>query len=205
MKPGAEKEIKAHKWPRHPEDWYVEPHWISQRLFEAEAFSNGHIHDPCAGSGRIPLAAQASGLKATGSDIRNRGFGLTETKPFLESTTRAANFVMNPPFGTRQDRMLERFCAHAVGLTEPHGKVCAVSPARRVIAASSWMPQLGLRRVWYLGPRPSMPPGDILAEMTANGEEPESGKEDFCWLVFVNGYSGPWQGGWLHRDKGIIR
>jgi hypothetical protein len=51
--------------------------------------------------------------------------------------------------------------------------------------------------VWLLTPRPSMPPGEVIAR----GEKPGGGKTDFCWLVFDRTHSGPPELRWLHRDR----
>jgi hypothetical protein len=60
-------------------------------------------------------------------------------------------------------------------------------------------PKWPLRRVWLLTPRPSMPPGHVIAA----GETPGGGKMDFCWLVFEHQLSGIPQIGWLHRDEAV--
>jgi hypothetical protein len=57
---------------------------------------------------------------------------------------------------------------------------------------------LPLAKIYLLTPRPSMPPGDMIAR----GEKPGGGKTDFCWLVFDRTYIGPPTLRWLHRDGG---
>ena len=50
--------LKAHIWDREDGDWYAEPSWCSQRLFEEETFSGG-IYDPACGMCRILSSALA--------------------------------------------------------------------------------------------------------------------------------------------------
>ena len=57
-------------------------------------------------------------------------------------------------------------------------------------------PELPLRRIWLLTPRPSIPPGYVIAR----GEKPGGGKTDFTWLIFERGYTGKAEVDWLHRD-----
>src|SRR5438445_750927 len=49
--------VNGESYRRDPADHYIEPYWISERLFEVEAFQ-GEVHDPCAGVGRIIHAAR---------------------------------------------------------------------------------------------------------------------------------------------------
>jgi hypothetical protein len=47
----------SHVWEREANDWYVEPAWVSERLFATEGFY-GHVNDPAVGSGNIVQAAR---------------------------------------------------------------------------------------------------------------------------------------------------
>lgn len=50
---------------------------------------------------------------------------------------------------------------------------------------------------WLMTPRPSMPPGHVIAR----GEKPGGGKMDFCWLVWDRSYhQGAPELRWLRRD-----
>jgi hypothetical protein len=60
--------LKAHIWDREDGDWYAEPSWCSQRLFEEEIFSGG-IYDPACGMCRILSSALAIDQRTSGSDI----------------------------------------------------------------------------------------------------------------------------------------
>jgi hypothetical protein len=185
------------KWPRHPDDWYVEPHWVNERLFAVEQFE-GRVWDPAAGLGRILQAAQAVGLPTVGTDIVARAADLYQTVNFLdvpaEPDTTEPNIVCNPPF-----KLAERFVEHALQLVER--KVAMLLPAVWVQGQtrSRWLKKSPLRRVWFLAPRPSMPPGPVIA----TGEKPGSGIQDFAWFVWLKGYDGHPEIRWLDRDDAI--
>lgn len=189
--PHVKTEINAHSWQRQEEDWYCEPVWCSARLFDEEKF-DGEILDPCCGSGRIVKSARAAGLIASGSDIKARGYGGGGVD--FRSVTNAVNTCSNPPFD-----VLEEFARHMCAITER--KVAMIAPARGINAAGKWLQQLSLYRVWYLTPRPSMPPGHVALDYERRGKEPSGGTQDFVWLIFLRGYEGRAETRWLHRDK----
>jgi hypothetical protein len=68
--------------------------------------------------------------------------------------------------------------------------------ARRLNAAR-WLAATPLARVYLLTPRPSMPPGHVIAA----GEKPGGGTQDFVWLVWDHDYAGAPTLHWLHRDR----
>jgi hypothetical protein len=181
------RERKSHIWEREEHEHYVEPSWTSQRLFDVEKFV-GEIWDPACGFGTIVQSAVDAGYTATGTDIADRGWGTR--LDFLSTDVFASdNIVTNPPFD-----IAPAFIQHALKLARH--KVAAIFPVARLNAAR-WLQSTPLARVWLLTPRPSMPPGHVIA----NGEKPGGGKVDFCWLVFAQGHTGGVQMGWLHRDK----
>ena len=67
----------------------------------------------------------------------------------------------------------------------------------RPIERGGWLEPLPLAKIYLLTPRPSMPPGEVIAR----GERPGGGRMDFAWLVFNHGHSGPPELRWLHRDR----
>lgn len=187
------KPIAAHAWDREKLEHYVEPHWCSERLFAEEKFE-GQIWDPCCGFGRIPDAAMAAGYSVYATDIVNRGYrGLDECFDFLKHNDQEAspNLVFNPPF-----KIAGTFAHHALSLSSTQ-KVAMIFPTARLNAAHSWLSGMPLARIWLMTPRPSMPPGHVIA----SGQKPGGGKMDFCWLVFTRGRIGPPDVRWLHRDK----
>ena len=99
--------------------------------------------------------------------------------------------VGNPPFNA-----VEAFARHALELGAR--KVALLFPVARLNAAR-WLKELPLRRIWLLTPRPSMPPGYVIAR----GEKPGGGKTDFAWLIFERGYTSKAEIRWLRRDGDI--
>jgi hypothetical protein len=55
---GPLRKRQSHLWVRDKHDFYVEPEWVSRRLFEVESF--GAVWDPACGSGRIVTISPAS-------------------------------------------------------------------------------------------------------------------------------------------------
>jgi len=175
--------------PAYPrvDEHYVEPSWVSERLFEEEKF-DGPIYDPACGFGRIIKSAQKAGLYATGTDIIDRGWPAMPWD-FMQDWTRRENIVSNPPFD-----VFQAFAEHA--LTVYQKKLALIMPTARLNAAR-WLQLMSLRRVWLLTPRPSMPPGHVIA----SGGKVGGGKSDYCWLVFEHGYRGGPELKWLRRTR----
>lgn len=185
---------KSHLWARDPLDFYIEPCWISDRLFEVEKFDGG-IWDPACGTGRIVVAAQLAGLHAIASDIKDRSPpGGCLTRDFLACQHGLApNIVCNPPF-----KVADKFVEHALHLTTR--KVAMVLPISWINGAkrSAWLETTPLRKVVVLAPRPSMPPGAVIAA----GGRVGGGTQDYAWYVWLRGYDGRPEIAWLRRDPG---
>jgi hypothetical protein len=156
-----------------------------------EPFSGG-VLDPACGIGRICAAAYRAGLSATGTDLVLRGAGVRQAD-FLKwpPGQTVANIVSNPPFG-----IAEQFVAHA--LTVARGKVAMLLPSKWVQGdeRSRWLETTPLRRVLFLTPRPSMPPGAVILA----GNKPGNGRTDYAWFVWQQGYSGQPSIGWIRRE-----
>ncbi len=180
----------AKAYERADDEWYAEPAWCSLRLFQEESF-NGSIYDPCCGMGTIVLSALIAGLKAYGSDLRDRGWDST-LQDFFAHHSLHENIVCNPPFD-----ILPEFARHA--LKRARRKVAMIFPVARLNAAR-WLKDAPLARVWLLTPRPSMPPGRVIQA----GGKVGGGKSDYCWLVFDHGHVGPPRMHWLRRDGDMM-
>ena len=168
----------------------MEPTWVSIRLFEVEDFDRSQVLlDPCTGFGRIAEAAKAAGFTVIAADIVDRGYLGCLVQDFLDRKSVPPTVVGNPPFNAV-------FARHAFELDAR--KAASLFPVARLNAAR-WLNELPLRRIWLLTPRPSMPPGYVLAR----GEKPGGGKTDFAWLIFERGYTGKAEVAWLHRDGDI--
>lgn len=186
----APTKLNAHLWARHPQDWYVEPEWCSERLFAVESF-HGAVIDPACGSGRIVRAARAAGLEAYGSDLVARSPECANVVDFLTAPRAYPNIISNPPFG-----IAEAFVKRALDVTA--GKVVMLLPTKWVQGdkRSRWLATTPLRKVLFITPRPSMPPGPVIEA----GVSPGGGKEDFAWFIWLRGYDGTPECGWLRRN-----
>jgi hypothetical protein len=185
----------SHIWQRDDRDYYVEPQWVSARLFEVEDFDRTQILlDPCTGGfGNVARAAARAGYAVVAGDIVDRGgYPGAIVQDFLDRQSVPPSVVGNPPFNA-----VEAFARHAIGLGAR--KTALIFPVARLNAAR-WLRTLPLRRVLLLTPRPSMPPGFVVAR----GEKPGGGKVDFCWLIFESGFVGAAELAWLHRDRGAL-
>ncbi|CAH1661933.1 conserved hypothetical protein [Hyphomicrobiales bacterium] len=190
------RDLKAHLWARDEHDWYVEPRWTSMRLFQEERFS-GRILDPACGKGRILDAARDVGFDTYGSDVIDRG---TDGHRFsqVDWLSRPAvgwcpidNIVSNPPF-SHAEPFVRKALEHA------SGKVAMLLPSKWLHGdeRSRWLQGTPLRRVLFLTPRPSMPPGGVLDA----GQSPGGGRVDFAWFIWLKGFDGRPEIGWLRRD-----
>lgn len=186
---------QAHLWDRDPLDWYVEPAWCSERLFAAEEFT-GQVWDPCAGTGRIVVAGRKAGLDAHGSDIDPRGFDSVHFQDFTLWTFGKQfpvvdNIVTNPPYARARE-----FAEAALAITRR--KVAMFVGDNWVTGEkrSKWLATTPLRRVLFVCPRPSCPPGTFLA----GGGKAGNGSGDFVWMIWEKGFTGTPELGWCRRD-----
>jgi len=196
---GPLRKRKSNLWQREANDWYQEPSWCSLRLFEEERF-NGAIHDPACGGGNIVRSAAASGLDAAGWDIVMRDAAacnglqdwLTYDGPSFD------NIVSNPPFALCDDRKTGAHPFVEKCLAKARRKVALLLPANWVQGdkRSRWLDRSPLRRVYFITPRPSMPPGAVIAA----GQKPGNGTTDYAWFVWQVDYDGPAEICWLRRD-----
>lgn len=192
----------SHIFDRDKLDHYVEPGYVSKRLFDVESFRPTHLQsepvilDPCCGWGRIPTAAIEAGYQVLASDIAARwacdwAYVLDFFDPKAEYFFRTAQSVVtNPPFD-RIEEVARRACELA------SYKVALICPLRRLPAAK-WLRDLPLKKIWVMTPRPSMPSGEHIRA----GGRIGGGTQDFVWLIFEKGCDhGCPEMDWLHRDK----
>ena len=190
----GKKKKKSALWARHPDDWYVEPTWVSASIFAVEKFE-GRVWDPACGLGRIVVAAQNAGLNAIGTDLVARAGDAYEGGiDFLKVSAKDGepNIVSNIPFGIAQ-----AFVEKCLQLADR--KVALLLPAGWLLGEkrSAWLETTPLRRVWFITPRPSMPPGPVVEA----GIKPGNGSDDFAWFVWLKGYDGAPEIRWIRRDE----
>lgn len=185
------KRLKAHAWPRHPQDWYVEPGRVTRQLLAVERFESTTL-DPACGGGNIVTSFLDAGLPCLGTDLVRR---VDEGTPWFDrefdfmkgdhtglSGLMFDNIVMNPPF--YRAKGAETFIRRAIALAPR--KVAAFVETRFLGSegrANGLFAEFPPTAIWIVTPRPSCPPGDYLEA----GNTAESGKSDWCWIVWEKG------------------
>lgn len=201
---------ESHIWERDPHDWYVEPQRATHQLLVAEFMEFGAtIYDPACGQGNVVAAARACGFRAFGRDLVDRVSRLPGGPPpwFLgtEDFTGDAgvsadpdwSIVTNPPYfgGRGAEDFIRRALAHTRKKTCVFVALPFVAGERRAAGLFREHPP---HRIWIVTPRPSCPPGGVLA----SGLKAEGDRKDYCWLVWdaEEAYTGMLTG-WLRgRD-----
>lgn len=186
------RELKAHIWPKDPNEWYVEPEWCSDVLFASMKFHAETILDPAAGMCRIPEAAKRAGYCAEATDKIIRRAGVQQCNFLYEDPEVLNSFaiVSNPPFS-----IADAFVQRALSLAD---EVAMLLPLTWLAGAkrARWLRDTPLKHILVLTPRPSMPPGVAIEA----GEKPGGGTVDFAWIVWDGDYVDAPQFGWLNRD-----
>ncbi|MBN9504960.1 MAG: hypothetical protein J0I69_02945 [Altererythrobacter sp.] len=188
----------------HPYDWCVDEPWVSWQLFEAlggfaqEKAAGEAIYDPAAGSGRTMVTFAEHGFKVFLSDIVNRvDASLFDEQArltffaadFLETEAArvrwpGCSIVCNPPY-SYIDGIAEAFVRQALRMASR--RVCMVLPikwqgsqGRFDLFDQDYPPQA----VLILTQRPSMPPGDLILALEAEGKAFKGGVVDYAWFVW---------------------
>lgn len=214
--PPAKRERKSHIFERDEFDHYVETLDVGPAIFRELNLPPGTVVvDPCCGWGRMLRGAQGAGCIALGSDIVPRwdespdgpfepaGVGRYAVSlhagdwfsphwpPVVSAYWRKpAVIASNPPF----DRLEEWL---ALALERSAWMVVAIVPRNFVWGdkRSLILAETPLYRFLPIVPRPSMPPGAaILAGQKQSGDT-----KDYAVAIWLKGYRGTWQGGWLRR------
>jgi hypothetical protein len=177
---------------RHPEDWYVEPRFCVEALADLIGPGlNGSlwrgrksgVWDPSCGGGNILSVFRDRGFKVMGTDIVDRlSLDFHGCHDFLGLDAAflppgSWSIVTNPPY-----RDAEKFARHALRLAKRFVAILVplnwlASRTRHVFFTEH--PPL---YVAYLSQRPSMPPGDVVADLGSRAFK--GGKTDYCWVVW---------------------
>jgi hypothetical protein len=147
------------EYQRIPDDFYSEPPWVADALFDHLPLKA--LHDPCCGFGTIVTAALRRGIKATGAHIRDRAWGMFPVRDFLTDSTVYPSIVTNPTFENAA-RVIEHGLNHVLD----GGYVAALAPIGFLASQRrySLFTQPELHSILVFSKRPSIPPGALLEE-----------------------------------------
>lgn len=181
---------------RHPWDWYVEEQWVTHRLLDfVQLEQDVTILDPACGQCHIPAALADRGFKAFGTDLfrRSEDPRFLGTHDFLGDQIHMLeaigklSILMNPPFSSQGGKLVkglgENFVRRALAIATH--KVAALLPLK-------WLASAGRYRlfaehmpagIYVLSERPSMPPGDKIAELGPRCAY-RRGKIDYVWILW---------------------
>jgi ParB-like chromosome segregation protein Spo0J len=152
--------------------FYVEPRSLVDQILDAETSEGraieGRVHDPCCGTGTIPSRCLERGIRATGSDIVNRGFG--EVRDLFDITEMIDNAISNIPYNLKAaetgtvDIKAEEIIRHL--LTRVRRKLILILPMTfwESVERDAFFREHRPIRSWVCVPRPSMPPGRMDGE-----------------------------------------
>lgn len=172
-------------------DWYVEPVAATLALLDVEAFE-GSIYDPACGCGNIVNACRSRGLDAFGSDIEDRGFGITGrdflSVPLLEACP--DNIICNPPF-KQSAAFARKSLAMARRKVAFIQRLCWLEGQER----SRLLESSPLARVHVFRNRICMPPGE-KKDLPAKG-----GFIAYAWFVWERGHTGPATVHWISTNQ----
>lgn len=190
---------KGGRYVRDDLDFFVEPDWVVDLLFDNELFF-GAIWDPACGSCTIERAGNRHGYEVWSSDIADRGqnrcgedqFGrhdFMSDEPY--SIGWDDNLVFNPPF-----KLADAFIRRALEIAKH--KVAALVQAKFLYSQvrHKLFTEHPPARIYHLSSRPSMPPGDLLL---AGKVKATGGKLDYCWVVWSKDHKGQTTTHWLLR------
>lgn len=170
---------KTGDYGRHAEDWYVEPGWTWDVLFDKVPFV-GSALDPACGGGTGLDALRRHGFDPLGSDIVDRGCG-AHIHDFLEPDypLLADNVITNPPY-----KLAEAFAERALEIGAKSVALLVPLPFLASQRRHALFARTPVATVVILSRRPSMPPG-------GNVIEAKGGKEDYAWIVWRRWHRGP--------------
>lgn len=198
MKP---RRLKRH--PRAPYDWYVEPRWTVEALFDHHPML-GTVGDPACGMGTIPETARQRGFPVVACDIVDRGYEhLTAVADFLVDHSQfvgVENIVSNIPYSYRPG-IADAFVLQALALRP--ATLAVLVPVNWLAGQSRF--DLFMRhppsRILYFSERPSMPPGHRIADMGSRAFK--NGRVNYCWIIWNSEGGETTEASWIPPRGGV--
>lgn len=195
----AARNFRSTDYERSANDWYVEPKWCVEQLFDVVNFDDSWIWDPCAGGGNIPEVARARNRFVIATDLVDRGYRhLDQTwdvfstggVPLCVKPSMKISVVTNPPFALAA-KIVQRMLTLVDFRLAIIQQLSFLASRARYELFSEFPPS----DVLILSKRPSMPPGHMIAEM---GDKAfKGGTSDFCWIVWSRPHDRPTTMRWL--------
>lgn len=158
------------------DSWYQEGREAIDMLLDKEPFIDfGPIWDPACGEGNIPIACQARGIDAFGSDLVDRGSGVSGMDFLKLEGKFLGSIICNPPFD-----LIEPFIHQALKMaTYKVAMIGRLAFLEGQARRDSLWHATPISRVWVFSKRISMPPG-------GRGIKPTGGSIAFAWYVWDN-------------------
>lgn len=179
---------------RHPWDWYVEEHWVTQALLDMiDLETDVDYYDPFCGGGNIPATLIGNGLRAFGTDKFQRtdalffmgeGGDQGEQRHVMEALKRLS-IVSNPPFSYQDGRLVRGLALSIVkrAYAMATHKLCILVPLKWLSSKERYRFYTETKpSIYVFSERPSMPPGNIVDQL--GGKAFKRGKVDYMWLVW---------------------
>lgn len=190
----------ATKYPQDPHQWYREPKFTVEQIFDSLDLGGGVIFDPSCGKGNTLDVARARGYLTFGTDIVDRT--MTDSRHgfrranFLRLTSfpfdpggRRVSILNNPPYGRVGDvsNMGERFVIHALDhFRERCEHMAFILPIEFMAGQDRFFDIYERRKPRYsmiCCQRPSMPPGAAVEDL--GDAAYKGGMADYCVLVWT--------------------
>lgn len=184
------------KYEADPHQFYREPRFCVEQLFENLSFGDSLIYDPACGKGNILDVAKAKGHSTVGSDIVDRfpahrffPANFIKQSKFPKPVDQPLSIICNPPYGTVDGVpfMANRFVKKALASIDFY-RAAFLVPIEFACGQERYGEIYSKRapsHVLYCSQRPSMPPGLAVEEM--GDDAYRGGMADYCWIVWTRG------------------
>lgn len=177
---------------RQEDDFYATDPIAIDVLCSVEKFE-GKIWENSAGSGCLSERLKELGYEVISTDLVDRGYKDCESGVnfLLESTTKAENIVMNPPY-----KLAQEFIEHSLELVPEGGKVCAFLKVQFLEgkARKQLFEKYPPRTVYVSSSRILCAKNGDFEGMRASGGSAVA----YCWFVWVKGFQGVTELKWVN-------
>jgi ParB-like chromosome segregation protein Spo0J len=186
---------------RQPDEFYRTPREPIEALLRHEKFGPV-LWDPCCGDGAICRVVEehkalnrdgGRGHQVIGTDLHDRGYGMSNCDFLGITELLAADIIMNPPY---KKKLAQLFAMHALDLGA--AKI-ALLGRLQLLEGEERFHELWLRRklarVWCFPKRVTIWRGDDPKA------EDDGGMEAYAWFIFEQDHNGPATLSWLDNTQ----